>query len=539
MSSPYLPNGWASVPLDEVAQVKSGRTPQRVNDILRDAGIPWLRVGDMNSAGNEQEITTFSVCVPTEIARAEGIETSPPGTIIFPKAGGAIATNKKRRLAYPAAFDLNTMGIIPTQLLTESRFLWWWIQTLDLRDLDDGTVVPKINPHRVASLEIPLAPLAEQHRIVAAIEQQLTRLDAAVASLKRAQANLKRYRASVLKAACEGRLVPPEADLARAEGRDYEEASVLLARILAQRREQWEEAQQAKRRVKGQPSLPGLSLGKYKEPSTPDTNDLPQLPQGWAWTTWHQLSSRVTVGHVGPMKHEYVAAGTPFLRSQNVRENRFDSAGLLYISARFHQQLSKSTLAPGDLVVVRSGSVGVTCVIPPELGEANCADLVIIKRPDGLVSKFGAYYMNSLARRLIREGQVGVALLHFNTKSVEALPVPLPPIAEQNRVVAEVDRRLSGIQTAEAAVDANLKRAERLRRAILKSAFEGRLVPQDPDDEPASLLLARIKAEREVQRAARPKRASVTRGRRRNQPVEPAAVSEAGARSVEVEKVRP
>ena len=93
-----------------------------------------------------------------------------------------------------------------------------------------------------------------------------------MAALRRAQANLKRYRASVLKDACEGRLVPTEAELARSEGREYEPADVLLERILAERRARWES--QEKRR------------GKYKEPSAPDTSALPELPEGWVWATW-------------------------------------------------------------------------------------------------------------------------------------------------------------------------------------------------------------------------------------------------------------
>ena len=112
----------------------------------------------------------------------------------------------------------------------------------------------------------PFPPLREQHRIVAEIEAQFTRLDASVAALRRARANLKRYRASVLKAACEGWLVPTEAELAHSEGRDYEPAGVLLERILAERRARWESRE--KRR------------GKYEEPSAPDASGLPELPEG-------------------------------------------------------------------------------------------------------------------------------------------------------------------------------------------------------------------------------------------------------------------
>ena len=128
----------------------------------------------------------------------------------------------------------------------------------------------------VDEVNLPLPPLPEQRRIVAEIEKHFTRLDASIDGLKRVQANLKRYRASVLKSACEGKLVPTEAELARSEGLDYEPADRLLARILTERRAQWES--QEKRR------------SKFKEPTPPDTTDLPDLPEGWVWATSDQLS---------------------------------------------------------------------------------------------------------------------------------------------------------------------------------------------------------------------------------------------------------
>jgi hypothetical protein len=96
--------------------------------------------------------------------------------------------------------------------------------------------------------------------------------------------------------------------------------------------------------------------------------------------TIEQVSTRVTVGHVGEMRSEYVPSGIPFLRSQNVRPNRFDSEGLVFIRQEFHAKLAKSKIHPGDVVVVRSGNVGTTCVIPESVGEANCSDLVLRHR---------------------------------------------------------------------------------------------------------------------------------------------------------------
>ena len=104
--------------------------------------------------------------------------------------------------------------------------------------------------------------------------------------------------------------------------------------------------------------------------------------------------------------------------------------------------------------------------------------------------------MNSMAKRHVRAGQVGIALTHLNTKSVAALPVSVPSFAKQQRIVAEVERRLSMAEEVEAALTANLHRAQRLRQSILKQAFADRLTAQDPVDESASAILERIRTER-------------------------------------------
>ena len=136
------------------------------------------------------------------------------------------------------------------------------------------TNISNISTQKLLDTSLLIPPLSDQQHIVNAIETQFTRLDAAVAALKRVQANLRRYRAAVLKAACEGRLVSTEAQLAPAEGRTYEPAAALLERILAERRAKW------------QAEHPGK---KYKEPAGPDVSGLPELPEGWCWATVEQL----------------------------------------------------------------------------------------------------------------------------------------------------------------------------------------------------------------------------------------------------------
>ena len=188
---------------------------------------------------------------------------------------------------------------------------------------------------------LALAPLPEQRRIVAEVEKQFTRLDASVAALRRTQANLKRYRASVLRTACEGKLVPNEAELARLEGRDYEPADALLERILAERRARWES--QEKRR------------GKYKEPVAPDTSNLPELTQGWVWATLAQISDLKG----GVTKGRHYRAGesltkVPYLRVANVQRGYLDLSEIKMIEVT-QEVADQLALVPGDILFTEGG----------------------------------------------------------------------------------------------------------------------------------------------------------------------------------------
>ena len=155
--------------------------------------------------------------------------------------------------------------------------------------LQSGSTRKRISKKNLGTIPMPVPPKREQGAITEQIDSYLSRLDAAVAGLKRVQANLKRYRASVLKAAVEGRLVPTEAELAKAEGRRFEPASELLARILKERRARWEAAELASMQAKGKRPKDDKWKAKYQEPTAPNTKGLPELPEGWCWATVDQL----------------------------------------------------------------------------------------------------------------------------------------------------------------------------------------------------------------------------------------------------------
>ncbi len=349
---------------------------------------------------------------------------------------------------------------------------------------------------------LALPPLAEQHRIVAEIEKQFTRLDASVAALKRAQANLKRYQASVLKAACEGKLVPIEAEYARLEGRDYEPADRLLERILAERRDRSDAVE--KRR------------GKFKEPVAPDTSDLPELPEGWVWASLSVIGE-VRLGRQRSPKRAKGPHMRPYLRAANVTWHG------LYLSDVKEMDFSPNEyetyrLHRGDILLAEaSGSaneVGKPAIWDEQIEDCCFQNTLIRVRVFPEVVLYLYYHLLSDARSgALGRAARGVGIHHLGAQRTESWVIALPPIGEQRRIVAEVERLLSVIQQTEAAVEANLTRAERLRQSILKQAFSGKLVPQDPGDEPASALLERIRVEREASHAAA-KNSRKTRPRR-------------------------
>ena len=384
---------------------------------------------------------------------------------------------------------------------TDDRLIFYFVQADEfvsrLNPLQRGTSYPAVRDDDVRAQPIPLPPLAEQHRIVAEIEKHFTRLDAAVAALKRAHANLKRYRAGVLKAACEGKLVPTEAELARAEGRDYEPAGRLLERILTERRARWQ-SQDNRRR-------------KYKEPAAPDTSDLPELPEGWVWARLDEITWSLGGGTAVAATGDY--SSRRILRSSAVRQGvvNLDDYRFLPPDA---PRAADAYIATGDLLFTRlSGSLEYVgnCAVVGELHGLR------LEFPDRIfrgkcIADLSPYFVQlcfedkTLRRALEAKAKSTAGHQRISLSDLRSFRFPLPPLAEQRRIVAEVERRLSVIQQAETAVDASLKRAGRLRQSILKLAFSGRLVPQDSNDEPASLLLERIRAQRAAAQPAAKRR---------------------------------
>lgn len=392
------------------------------------------------------------------------------------------------------AHVLRALGGIP------NAFLMHQLNQIEYGPFVSGTTRLKLPQAPMRRMQLLIPPLPEQHRIVETIESHFARLDSAVATLERITAKLKRYRASVLKAAVEGHLVQTEAELALREGRDYEPASVLVERVLKERRRRWEEAELAKLKAAGKTPKDDGWKAKYEEPLAPDSFGLQKLPEGWCWANIDQLSSDIRYGTSSKTTDD--SHGVPVLRMGNIVDGTLDFDDLKYLPLGYHE-FPELLLSPGDLLFNRTNSaelVGKTAVFRSNRMVCSFASYLIrVRTLPGCVPEYVCYFINSFAGRRwiasVVSQQVGQA--NVNGTKLKACVIPLPPLVEQQRIVTEVERLLSLSDDVRTKTRQGVFRCQRLRQAVLKWAFEGKLVDQDRTDEPASVLLERIKAERE------------------------------------------
>jgi len=481
-----VPKGWAWTSVGEIAySINPGFPSGRHNKENR--GIPHLRPMNINAKG-EIDLTDLKYVEP------EDYDALIKGDVLFNN------TNSPKLLGKTAYIKLDTnwaysnhmTRIRISDFLLNPAWVSSCLHTLFLSGYFSMHCVHHVNQASVSSsflsekVFIPLPPLPEQHRIVAKIEELFTRLDAGVEALKKIKAQLKRYRQAVLKHAFEGKLT---AEWRQAHQHELESASVLLERICEERRK--------------------TTKGKYKELPPLDTSGLPELPEGWAWTRVGDISEAIQYGYTASSTSE--PAGPRMLRITDIQNSSVDWDIVPYCRIAAEEK-SKYLLKDGDLVFARTGAtVGKSFLIRDTIPESVFASYLIRIALFRHINKAYVYsfFQSHDYWMQIYERQLGIGQPNVNSQTLSRISVPLPPILEQHRIVEEIERRFSIADEIEKIVDHNLKQAERLRRSILKRAFEGKLVPQDPNDEPAEKLLERIREQRVKQIAE--KRATASR----------------------------
>ncbi len=381
---------------------------------------------------------------------------------------------------------------------------------------------PRADFAEIGTFDVWLPPLAEQARIADRIDELLTDLASGVAALGRVKRNLLRYRAAVLHAAVTGRLT--ESWRAK-HGPPSEPAPALLERILAERRREWEHRTVAKYKKVGK-QLPKGWRDRYTEPMPPkpptDGLVLVGLPAGWRWASVDQLIWDSSYGT--SVRCEHGVSGDPVLRIPNIAKGELDLSDVKCATVSLEIGDAGEYLSPGDLLVCRTNGslrlIGKAAVVHTTFAQATYFASYLIRLRGanlGLATYLHLVFTSAYGRRFIEATAASTAGQHnVSMTTLQQMPVPLPPQVEQAAIVEAVNEKLSQIDALEAEVDHGLARAGRLRQAILKAAFEGKLVPQDPADEPASVLLDRIRNEAALAKADGSKG---TPGKKRGRPV--------------------
>ena len=517
---PALPAGWCWVRLSAIAKIDGGITKDQNRhrtSTMRE--VPYLRVANVQRGYLDlHEIKTIFA----DASEVEGLRLQ-KGDILFTEGGDRDKLGRGwvwNEEIEDCIHQNHIFRARPIQSIAESKFISFhgnfFGQKWFVRTGKQTTNLASINKGVLSRFPVPLAPLNEQGRIVAKIEELFSGLDAGVAALKRAKANLKRYRAAVLKAAVEGKLTEEW----RVKHPNTEPASKLLARILTERRKKWEADQLAKFAA-AEKGPPKNWKAKYIEPMSADTTGRPQIPDGWCWASVEQVTSLVTKGSSpGWQGFEYCAEGVPFVRSQNVRWGALELDDLVYLPKTFNDLHQNSIVRAGDVLLNLVGaSIGRAAVATEAIDGANSNQAVGIIRliPGSFSSRLFVHVLLSpVLQSYIAKTKADVARANFNLDDIRPTPIPLPPSDEQEIIETEVAERLSQIEAAKDAIDHDLLRAARLRQSILKQAFEGKLVPQDPNDEPASVLLERLRSSRSAHEGnGKPEAPARTRGRKK------------------------
>lgn len=448
------------------------------------------------------------------------------GDILFSHINSDLHLGKTALFSLPNFELLHGMNLLLIRLdskLISSEFMNFLLNLLRLsgyfRSIAQHAVnQSSINIGKLKQVQIQLPPRAEQTRIAEKLEELFSDLDAGVAELKIAQKKLTQYRQSLLKAAVEGALTAEW----RQQNQPKETGAQLLERILIERRARWEAKQLAK--FKEQAKVPSSDWRqKYAEPLQPDVDDLPELPEGWIWASCEQLFDFITKGTTPPKELDSGNKTIPFLRVTNLTDRgELDLTDKVFVSKEIHNGfLARSVVYPNDVLMNIVGPpLGQVAIVPSAFAEWNINQAIAIFRSvSGVLPGFLCWYLlSALAQKWLKaRSKTTAGQTNLTLEVCRDLPFPLPPTNEQEALVTILDNAMSAMANQIKATELSLKQAAAQRKNILKAAFSGQLVLQDPNDEPASVLLERIRAEREVKAAhtkvhkpsGRKKRASV------------------------------
>ena len=488
-----LPEGWLAISLIQICDIAMGQSPSSSVINNKGNGLPFYQ-------GKTEFTDVYPIkkrfCdEPVRIAEIDDILMS-----VRAPVGPVNIANERSGFGRGICAIACGVGV-------EHKYIFYQLKGLEkyIASLGTGTTFTSINRNDVESLPINLAPEKEQTRIVEKLEELLSDLDNGVAELKASQNKLTQYRQSLLKSAVEGTLTQ--------EWREQNQHTVsetgeqLLARILKERRQRWQQQKLAEFKAKDK-KPPKDWQKKYPEPVQPDTSELPELPEGWIWASLSSIADLIQIGPFGSLlhKHDYITDGIPLINPTHIKDQKIEPNYNLSVGPIKMTELQNFVMKTDDIVIGRRGEMGRCAVVTDiENGWLCGTGSLFIRLTKGMNPYFYSWILSSKrVKDYLSEVSVGTTMQNLNQKILHSVPVPLCISDEQFEISNQLEVEYGRIDNQLNDLVSAFKSTETQRKNILKDAFSGKLVEQDPNDEPASVLLEKIKAERAL-RAKQPK----------------------------------
>jgi type I restriction enzyme, S subunit len=514
-----LPKGWVKTNLGEVCLPVASIQPE-------DSPDTEFTYFDIGGIDNERNRIAETKTVTGRNAPSRARQALRKNDILFSTVRTYLRKIARVEREYPNPIGSTGFAVIRAAEGVSSQLLFFQVLSEDflqpLHALQSGSSYPAVHARDVFAQQILLPPTREQERIVTKLNAAFSAVQRAETAAIRALDRLQRYRAGVLGSAVTGALT---SDWRNAQPKDkkppIQTGEALLQSLLAARINSWQEAELKRLRAVGKGPKDDKWKSRYRPPVEPRIDDPPELPKGWSWASVDQLAAHenrsITDGPFGSnlKTSHYTNSGPRVVRLQNIGDGVFIDEKA-HISRQHYQTLKEYAVYAGDLVIRALGTPAPrACKIPDSLGpaivKADCIRFKVASEfisPDYVLWALNSPPVQERTGRMIH----GIGRPRLKLGEIKSIALPLPPFEEQSAIVREVERRLTAADRLAATLKQQLIRAGVTRQSLLREAFAGRLVPQDPNDEPASLLLERIHAVREAE-AQKPKGRPMSKSR--------------------------
>lgn len=496
MSGEKLPDGWEWSDIKGVGEIVSGGTPSTKEGSYWGSDVGWISPSDLTGYNNKT-ISSGAKSLTLEGLQNSSAKIMPAGSVHFSSRApiGYVVISSQ-----PLSTNQGFKSVIPAEGIFNEYVYYYLTASKQIAEQNaTGTTFKEISGRAFGKLPFPTPPTNEQKRIVAKIEELFSELDKGIESLKLAQEQLKVYRQAVLKQAFEGKLTAKW----REENKEkLESADDLLERIKKEREEHYH--QQIENWSKDKTLSKPQKHGDLKAITSSELTSLPEIPDGWLYVRLAEIAKIGSGMSVSKSRKLKDPIEVPYLRVANVQRGQLilDQIKQMTIEKNKLKDLELEDLdilfnEGGDRDKLGRGWIWES-QIKPCITQNHVFRASAVLKLD-FHAKYISHWGNTFGQKYFdKQGKQTTNLASINKGVLSHFPIPLQSLAEQEKIMEILEEKLSSIDNIELDLAAHIQKSEALRQSILKKAFSGQLVSQDPTDEPASVLLERIRADKEA-----------------------------------------